>query len=55
MFHVVVCCRLKKIQEKKKKIVKEKELIREKLKQQGQDVEMGSNLLEADHDEDLLF
>ena len=47
--------RLKKIQEKKKKVVKEKERIREKLKQQGEDVQTSSSILEEDHDEDLLF
>lgn len=47
--------RLKKIQEKKKKIkeVKEKEIAA--LKAQGIGVEEATNLLEDEHDEDLLF
>ena len=47
--------RLKKIQEKKKKIVKEKELLRLKRKQEGLEMEASRSLLEEGRDEDLLF
>ena len=52
--------RLKKVQDKKKKIKKEKEEAAAKrralLGPEGEDEpEGGSNLLDADHDEDLLF
>lgn len=47
--------RLKKIQEKKKKIRAEKEKIAEELKAAGQLPEHTRNLIEDDHDEDLLF
>ena len=47
--------RLKKIQEKKKKIRAENERIKEELKAQGKLAESSRNLIEDDHDEDLLF
>ena len=52
--------RLKKVQDKKKKIKKEKEEAAAKRKAllgpEGEDEpEGGSNILDADHDEDLLF
>lgn len=47
--------RLKKIQKKKKSDLKKKEKIKEDLKRQGISVEEGGNILEEDHDEDLLF
>ena len=46
--------RLKKIQEKKKKIKDANEKIRKALKDQGVDLE-AKNILEDDKDEDLLF
>ncbi|XP_074600722.1 V-type proton ATPase subunit D-like [Brevipalpus obovatus] len=46
--------RLKKIQEKKKKIKEAREKLIAELKAKGEAVE-GSNLLDDEHDEDLLF
>lgn len=46
--------RLKKIQEKKKKIKEAREKMIADLKEKGGAVE-GSNLLDDEHDEDLLF
>lgn len=51
----MVLFRLKKIQEKKKKIRAENEIIKEELRLQGIEVDRVENMLEADHDEDLLF
>lgn len=48
-------CRLKKIQEKKKKLRKEAEELKERLKAEGVVVEEADNILEDDRDEDLLF
>ncbi|GAB6031744.1 hypothetical protein CHUAL_009489 [Chamberlinius hualienensis] len=47
--------RLKKIQEKKKQLRKQKELIAAELKAKGREIEHAANILEEDHDEDLLF
>merc|ERR1712038_1242194 len=50
--------RLKKVQDKKKRIRKEKEAEAEKRKAllgPGEDEPEGSSILDADHDEDLLF
>ncbi|XP_064601677.1 V-type proton ATPase subunit D-like [Liolophura sinensis] len=47
--------RLKKVQEKKKKVRKEKEAAALELKMQGIQMEEAANLLEDDKDEDLLF
>ncbi len=47
--------RMKKIQEKKKKIRDAQEKLKEKRKQKGIAVEDGPSILEDQHDEDLLF
>ena len=47
--------RLKKVQDKKKKIRKQKELEAEERKAKGEDETEGSSIFEAEHDEDLLF
>jgi len=47
--------RLKKIQEKKKKIRAAAELYKQAQKDKGIAIEDGPNLLEDQHDEDLLF
>ncbi|GAB1601468.1 V-type proton ATPase subunit D-like [Argonauta hians] len=47
--------RLKKIQEKKKKITVEKERLREERKRQGIEMATAANLLDDEYDEDLLF
>lgn len=47
--------RLKKIQEKKKKVRKEAEKVKEELRLQGVEVDKVDNILEGDRDEDLLF
>jgi len=47
--------RLKKIQEKKKKIRAEEEKIKERKRAQGLAIDEGRSLLEDQHDEDLLF
>ena len=47
--------RLKKIQEKKKKIRDAKEKIKAELKAQGVSMDEGPNLLADEHDEDILF
>lgn len=47
--------RLKKVQEKKKKVRKEKEAAALELKMQGIQIEEAANLLNDDKDEDLLF
>lgn len=47
--------RLKKIQEKKKKVRKEAEKVKEELRLQGIEVDKVDNILEGDRDEDLLF
>ncbi len=47
--------RMKKIQEKKKKIRDANEKFKEKRKQKGIAVDEGPSILEDQHDEDLLF
>ncbi|XP_045165749.1 V-type proton ATPase subunit D-like [Mercenaria mercenaria] len=47
--------RLKKIQEKKKKLRKEAEELKEKFRAQGIEVEQPDSILDEGHDEDLLF
>ena len=47
--------RLKKIQEKKKKIRDAKEKVKAELKAQGVSMDEGPNLLADEHDEDILF
>ncbi|XP_052767344.1 V-type proton ATPase subunit D-like [Mya arenaria] len=47
--------RLKKIQEKKKKLKIESEKVKADLKAQGIEMERVTDMLEAEHDEDLLF
>merc|ERR1711872_865506 len=48
--------RLKKVQDKKKKIRKEKEAAAAERKEQGLDTgDGGGDIFEADHDEDILF
>lgn len=47
--------RLKKVQEKNKRVKAEQEKIREELKQKGELPDQPKNLLEEDVDEDILF
>lgn len=47
--------RLKKIQEKKKKIRDAKEKLKAELKAKGVSTDEGPNLLADEHDEDILF
>jgi len=47
--------RLKKVQDKKKKIRKEKEAIAAERKAKGLDDDAGGDIFEEEHDEDLLF
>jgi len=47
--------RLKKVQDKKKKIRKEKEDLMAERKAQGLDDGDGGDIFDEDHDEDLLF
>jgi hypothetical protein len=47
--------RLKKIQEKKKKLRKEAEELKIKLREEGIALQEADNILEGDRDEDLLF
>ena len=47
--------RLKKIQEKKKKIKAAEELLREEKRARGLFIEEGPDMLADHHDEDLLF
>ena len=47
--------RLKKVQEKNKRVKAEQEKVREELKQKGLVPDQPKNLLEEDVDEDILF